>query len=79
VPTPLKLIAIGNAAGVILPDEMLARLQVERGDSLFAVETPGGYLLTPYDSCSAQQLEVGRRFMKEYPVTFRELAGADLD
>lgn len=70
----LKLTAIGTSTGLVIPKEMLTRLKVEKGDSLFAVETPDGYLLTPYDPAIEEQLEAGRRFMKEYRDTFRELA-----
>ena len=38
----LKITAIGNSAGVILPKELMARLRVEKGDELYAVETPDG-------------------------------------
>ncbi len=70
----LKLTTIGTSTGLVIPKEMLTRLKVEKGDSLFAVETPDGYLLTPYDPAIEAQLEAGRRFMKEYRDTFRELA-----
>ncbi len=33
--TTLKLTQIGNSVGVILPKEVLARLKLEKGDSLF--------------------------------------------
>ena len=38
----LKITTIGNSAGVILPKELLARLRLEKGDELFALETPDG-------------------------------------
>ena len=44
----LKLRAIGASTGVLLPKAMLIRLEVKKGDTLFAVETPAGYLLTRY-------------------------------
>jgi putative addiction module antidote len=45
----LKLRAIGNSVGVVLPKEVLARLRVGEGDNLYAVETPEGVILTPLD------------------------------
>jgi putative addiction module antidote len=42
----LKVTTIGNSAGVILPKELLARLRVDKGDELYAVETPDGLRLT---------------------------------
>jgi hypothetical protein len=53
---------------------MLTRMRVQRGDSLHVVETPEGYLLTPFDPAIEAQLEAGREFMKEYRDTFKVLA-----
>jgi putative addiction module antidote len=70
----LKLTQIGNSVGVILPKEVLARLKLEKGDSLFVTETPDGMALTPYDPGFEEQLEQGRAFMREYKDTFHALA-----
>jgi putative addiction module antidote len=70
----LKLTQIGNSVGVILPKEVLARLKLEKGDTLYVTETPDGVALTPLDPAFEQQLEIGREFMREYRDTFRALA-----
>jgi len=70
----LKLRRIGNSLGVILPREMLAELGVEEGDQLFAVRTPEGLRLTPYDPHFAAAIESGRRTMRLYRNAMRELA-----
>jgi len=70
----LKLRAVGTSTGLVLPKETLQRLKVKRGDVLFAVETPDGYLLTPYDPELERQLAVGREVMKEHRDTLRALA-----
>jgi putative addiction module antidote len=70
----LKLTTIGTSIGAVIPKEMLSRLKVGKGDSLFAIETSEGYLLTPYDPAVEGQLEAGRDFMKEYHETFKILA-----
>jgi len=70
----LKLTQIGNSVGVILPKELLARLKVEKGDTLFVTETPDGLALTSFDPSFAEQLDMGREFMREYRDTFRALA-----
>ena len=70
----LKLRAVGTSTGLVLPKETLQRLKVKRGDILFAVETPNGYLLTPYDPEVGRQLAVGREVMKEHRDTLRALA-----
>jgi putative addiction module antidote len=70
----LKLTQIGNSVGVILPKEMLARLKLEKGQSVFLTETPAGYVLTPYDPALEEQIEAGREFMRDYRDTFHQLA-----
>mgnify|MGYP003444317719 FL=1 len=70
----LKITAIGNSAGVILPKELLARLRVEKGDELYAVETPDGVRLTTYDPVFAAQMEVAERIMREDREILRKLA-----
>ena len=70
----IKMIRIGTSTGAIFPKELLAQLKVHQGDTLFAVETPDGVLLTPYDPDVEKQLEAGREFMREYRDTFRALA-----
>ncbi len=44
----LKLTQIGNSVGVILPKEVLARLKVQKGDSLFVTDLPDGVALRPF-------------------------------
>lgn len=71
----LRLTQIGNSVGVILPKEMLAKLNVGKGDTLYVSEAAaGGYLLSPYDADFAQQMEVARRIMKKRRSVLRELA-----
>ena len=47
--TALKLTQIGNSVGVILPKEVLARLKLEKGDTVFVTDAANGVMLTPYD------------------------------
>jgi len=70
----LKLRAVGTSTGVLLPKEMLLRMKLKKDDSIFAVETPEGYLLTPYDPEVEKQLKKGREFMGKFRDTFRALA-----
>ncbi|MGB6175132.1 MAG: AbrB/MazE/SpoVT family DNA-binding domain-containing protein [Methylocella sp.] len=72
--TALKLTAIGTSTGVVIPEEMLARMKVGKGDALYAVETAEGYLLTPYDPAIAEEIKLGERFMMQYRDTFKALA-----
>ena len=52
----LKLTQIGNSVGVILPKEVLARLKLEKGDTLHLTDTPDGIALTPYQPNLDEQL-----------------------
>jgi putative addiction module antidote len=70
----LKLTQIGNSVGVILPKEALARLRLEKGQTVFLTETPEGLVLTPYDSALEEQIEAGRAFMREFRDSFHQLA-----
>ncbi len=70
----LKLIQIGNSVGVILPKEILARLKLEKGDTVFVTETPDGFAVTPYDPALEEQINAGREFMREFRDTFHQLA-----
>lgn len=72
--TKLKLTRYGTSTGTIIPKEMLNRLKVEKGDTLYAIETPEGYLVTPYDPTIDEQLREGRQFMKDNRDTFKALA-----
>ncbi len=70
----LKLTQIGNSVGLVLPKELLARLRVEKGDTLYVTESPQGLAITPYDPSIADQLAEGREFMREYRDAFHTLA-----
>lgn len=70
----LKLTQIGNSVGVILPRELLARLGVGKGDTIYAIDQPDGVRLTTADPAFEAQLEVARQVMKERRAVLRELA-----
>jgi putative addiction module antidote len=72
--TTLKLTAIGTSTGVILPKQLLALMRVEKGDQLFAIETPNGILLTPYDPEVQEQLEIGENLLEKHRDVFKALA-----
>lgn len=74
MPDALKVRKIGNSLGVILPKTTLSELDVEEGDELFAVQTPDGLHLTPYDPTFADAVEDARAFMRTHRDAFRQLA-----
>jgi putative addiction module antidote len=72
--TTTKIIAIGNSAGIILPKETLARLNVQKGDSVYVTEGPEGIRLMPFDPDFALQMEAAREIMRENRDVLQRLA-----
>ena len=70
----LKLTQIGNSVGLILPKEVLARLKLEKGDSVYLTDTPGGITLTPHDPQFETQMKAAHQIMKTRRNVLRELA-----
>jgi putative addiction module antidote len=70
----LKLTQIGNSVGVILPKELLSLLRLEKGDTLYATESPEGVRLTPFNPQFEKQMELARQVMKSRRNVLRELA-----
>ena len=72
--TSIKVIAIGNSSGIILPKETLERLNVRKGDSLYLQETASGLQITPYDVEFEAKIEIAERMVRRYRDTFKKLA-----
>jgi putative addiction module antidote len=70
----LKITKIGNSLGVILPKELLAKLRVELGDSLFATEAPDGMRITASNPDFAAKMAVAEKIMREDRDILRVLA-----
>jgi putative addiction module antidote len=70
----LKITTVGNSTGVILPKEVLARLKMRKGDTLYLVETPDGYQLTPYDETFARQVRAAEEVLRDHRDVLHELA-----
>jgi putative addiction module antidote len=70
----LKLTAVGNSAGVVFSREVLARLKLDKGDTVYLTESPDGYRLTPYSPEFEVQMTAARKIMKKRRAALRELA-----
>jgi putative addiction module antidote len=68
-----KVTTVGNSAGITLPKEVLAKLRIGKGDFLTLVETPDGFLLTPYDKDFADAMAAAEVIMRENRDALREL------
>jgi putative addiction module antidote len=70
----LKLTAMGNSVGAVFSKEVLAKLNVGKGDTLFLTESPDGFRLTPYNPDFEAQMKAARAIMKKRRNALRELA-----
>lgn len=70
----LKITTIGASAGLILNKEVMTRLRVKKGDSLYLTEAPGGFRVTPYDPEFERQITVAEEIMHEDRDVLRALS-----
>ncbi|HET8826819.1 MAG TPA: AbrB/MazE/SpoVT family DNA-binding domain-containing protein [Terriglobales bacterium] len=71
----LKVRKFGNSFGVILPKEVISRLQTGDGGKLFLVEgAAGDYRLTTYDPLFEKKMEKAEELMSRYRNALRALA-----
>ena len=61
----MKITTVGNSVGIVLPHEILERLRVEKGDTLYALDTPNGIELTAYDPDFAEQMTAAQQVIRE--------------
>ena len=67
---------IGNSEGVIIPHDVLERMNIKAGDQLELISgTDGLHLKVNAQSAEfARKMEIARARMKKYEVALRELA-----
>ncbi len=70
----VKVTAIGNSMGIVLPKEALTKLHAEKGDVLYLVDSPEGLTLTPYQQDLEMQMNAAEKVMKKYRSALHELA-----
>ncbi|MGA7540894.1 MAG: AbrB/MazE/SpoVT family DNA-binding domain-containing protein [Steroidobacteraceae bacterium] len=70
----VKVRKVGNSLGVILTKDVVESLGVAEGDELFAIRTPDGIRLTPYDPDFATAIESTRDYMRRHRDALHELA-----
>jgi len=70
----VKVTAIGNSMGIVLPKEALTKLKAEKGDVLYLVDGPEGLILTPYQQDFDAQMSAAEKVMKKYRNALHELA-----
>jgi len=70
----LKLRRAGGSISATLPKDMAERLHLSAGDTVLAVETDRGILLTPYDPQTEEALALAAKVSGTYRNALRELA-----
>lgn len=71
----LKVRKFGNSLGVVLPKEVIHRLQAGDGERLFLIEAGDGeYRLTPYDPVFEKKMTKAEEIMTRYRDTLHALA-----
>ena len=71
----IEIKKIGNSDGLILPRELMQRLDLKRGQLLHVVELPGGgFQAIPYDPDFEETLKIADEVMDEYKDTLSALA-----
>jgi len=70
-----KVTTVGASAGLILTKEAMARLRVQKGDTIYLTQAPdGGYRLTPYDPDFERQMTRAEQIMHDDREVLRALA-----
>jgi len=69
----VKVTAVGNSMGILLPKEVLNKMKVGKGDTLYLVENAEGFTITPYEQDFESQMEAAEKVLKKYRNAFREL------
>jgi putative addiction module antidote len=70
---PLIIRKVGNSLTVTISD-IAKDLGLGEGDKLFAMRTPRGVELTPYDADFEKAVDTARDFMRKYPNAMKKLA-----
>ena len=70
----VKVTAVGNSMGILLPKEALSKMKLGKGDTLYLVESPDGYTLTPYQENFGSQMDIAETVMKKYRNALHNLA-----
>jgi putative addiction module antidote len=71
----LKLRALGNSVGAVIPKEALAKMNAQKGDTLYLTETTdGGFRLTAGNPEFAETMAIAEEGMRRYRNALRELA-----
>jgi putative addiction module antidote len=70
----LKIRSVGNAAGIVIPRHVMARLRLAKGDTVFLTEAPHGFRITAGDPEFEEQMTFAEKVMRKRRDALRKLA-----
>ncbi|MCY6492562.1 AbrB/MazE/SpoVT family DNA-binding domain-containing protein [Leptolyngbya sp. GGD] len=70
----LKVEKVGDALGVVLPEEILKKLEVQEGDTLYIIDTPDGIKITACDPNLEKAIQAYEKVNQKYTNALRELS-----
>jgi putative addiction module antidote len=70
---PLTIRKVGNSLSLTISD-IAKELGLGEGDKVYAVRTPRGFELTPFNAEFDKAVETARSFMRKYPNAMKKLA-----
>jgi putative addiction module antidote len=72
--TQVKITTVGSSAGIVLPKEILSRLNVKKGDMITLTESANGIYMTAYDETFMRKMEATEKVMHNYRDALKKLA-----
>lgn len=72
--TAVKVTTIGSSVGIVLPREILNRLHIGKGDTVYLTESPDGFRISPYDVTFAKKVDILEQVMRENRDVLKKLA-----
>lgn len=70
----INLRRVGGSVSATLPKDMVDHLNLGPGDSMLAIQTEDGILLTPFDPEFEEAMSAYRRGARKYRNALRELS-----
>ena len=70
---PLFFRKVGNSLTLTATD-LAKEMGLGEGDAVYAVRTPRGFEISPYDANFGKAVDAARNFMRKYPNAMKKLA-----
>lgn len=70
----IKIRKVGNSLGATIPKEILEKLRVSEGDTIFVTETSDGVKLSAYDPEFEKAMSIYKKGSHQYRNALKELA-----